>query len=41
MPDILHKIDIKSSPDDIYRALTTLEGLAGWSTPTTLGHPHA
>ena len=39
MPDILHKIDIKSSPDQTYRALTTLEGLAGWWTQTTQGNP--
>jgi uncharacterized protein YndB with AHSA1/START domain len=37
MPDILHKIDIKASPDETYRALTTLEGLAGWWTSTTHG----
>ena len=41
MPDILHKIDIKSSPNDTYRALTTLEGLAGWWTRTTHGNPNA
>jgi uncharacterized protein YndB with AHSA1/START domain len=38
MPDILHKIDIKASPDETYRALTTLEGLAGWWTSTTQGN---
>ena len=38
MPDILHKIDIKASPDETYRALTTLEGLAGWWTKTTQGN---
>lgn len=41
MPDILHKIDIKASPDETYRALTTLEGLAGWWTKTTQGKPNA
>ena len=41
MPDILHKIEIKSSPDETYRALTTLEGLAGWWTRTTQGDPNA
>ena len=40
MPDILHKIDIKSSPTDTYRALTTLEGLSGWWTKTTQGNPN-
>jgi uncharacterized protein YndB with AHSA1/START domain len=33
MPDILHMVGIRSSsPDDTYRALTTVEGLAGWWT---------
>ena len=38
MPDILHKVGIKSSsPDDVYAALTTLDGLSGWWTTNTLG----
>ena len=38
MPDILHKVGIKSSSlDDVYRALTTLEGLSGWWTSDTQG----
>lgn len=38
MVDILHKVGIKSSsPDDAYRALTTLEGLSGWWTNDTQG----
>jgi uncharacterized protein YndB with AHSA1/START domain len=38
MVDILHKVGIKSSsPDDVYRALTTLEGLCGWWTDNTQG----
>jgi uncharacterized protein YndB with AHSA1/START domain len=41
MPDILHKVDIKSSPNDTYRALATLEGLDGWWTRTTQGNPNA
>ena len=40
MPDILHKVDTKSSPNDTYRALSTLEGLAGWWTTTTKGNPN-
>jgi len=39
MPDILHKIDVKSSPSETYAALTTLDGLAGWWTRTTHGNP--
>ncbi len=38
MPDILHKVGIKSaSPNDVYQALTTVEGLSGWWTTTTRG----
>jgi hypothetical protein len=38
MPDILHKVGIKSSSlDDVYRALATLEGLSAWWTTTTEG----
>jgi uncharacterized protein YndB with AHSA1/START domain len=38
MPDILHRVGIKSSsPGATYRALTTIEGLAGWWTQDTQG----
>src|SRR6266851_4746265 len=38
MVDILHKVGIKSSsPDDVYKALTTREGLSGWWTNNTHG----
>jgi hypothetical protein len=38
MVDILHKVGIKSSSTGAaYKALTTLEGLSGWWTRTTLG----
>ena len=38
MPDILHKVGIKSSsPNDSYKALTTVEGLAAWWTSDTQG----
>ena len=38
MPDILHKVGIKSSSqNDVYRALTTLEGLSAWWTDNTQG----
>ena len=39
MADILHKIIIKSSPDKLYKALTTQEGLASWWTPMTEAQP--
>ena len=36
--DILHKVGIKSSSqNDVYQALTTLEGLSGWWTNDTRG----
>jgi uncharacterized protein YndB with AHSA1/START domain len=38
MPDILHRVETKSSPNDTYRSLTTLEGLAGWWTTDTQGN---
>ncbi len=42
MPDILHKVGIKSSsPQHAYRALTTPEGLAGWWTDDTQGEGDA
>ncbi|WP_316817570.1 SRPBCC domain-containing protein [Pedobacter nyackensis] len=38
MADILHRIGIKSSSiDDVYQALTTRHGLAGWWTSNTQG----
>ena len=37
MPDILHRVGIKSSLDDVYTALTTREGLAAWWTNKTQG----
>ena len=40
MADILHRIGVKdSSPDDVYAALTTLEGLSGWWARDTTGSP--
>jgi uncharacterized protein YndB with AHSA1/START domain len=38
MPDILHRVGIKSSSlDAVYKALTTREGLSGWWTNDTQG----
>ncbi|HEX3404224.1 MAG TPA: SRPBCC domain-containing protein [Acetobacteraceae bacterium] len=38
MPDILHKVGIRSSSlNDAYNALTTLEGLSAWWTTDTQG----
>jgi uncharacterized protein YndB with AHSA1/START domain len=38
MPDILHKVGIKSaSANNVYQALTTIEGLSKWWTTHTQG----
>ena len=38
MVDILHRIGVKSaSPEEVYDALTTIRGLAGWWTEETEG----
>jgi uncharacterized protein YndB with AHSA1/START domain len=37
MVDILHRVGIKSSPDAVYKALATREGVAGWWTNNTQG----
>lgn len=39
MPDILHEVTIKGSPDKIYKALTEQEGLAAWWTVHTDAKP--
>jgi uncharacterized protein YndB with AHSA1/START domain len=42
MPDILHKVGITSSSlDDVYKALTTINGLSGWWTCDTQGESAA
>ncbi|WP_225850412.1 SRPBCC domain-containing protein [Streptomyces sp. HPF1205] len=38
MVDILHRIGVVSAPEDVYRALTTVDGLAGWWTRDTDGN---
>jgi len=37
MVDILHRVGIKSSPAEVYKALATREGVAGWWTNNTQG----
>ena len=37
MPDILHGMAAKASPDETYRALATQQGLARWWTNDTKG----
>lgn len=37
MPEIDHEIKIKATPDQVFAALTTLEGVKSWHTPTASG----
>jgi uncharacterized protein YndB with AHSA1/START domain len=37
MFDILHRVGFKASPNSVYRALATPEGVAGWWTTETTG----
>jgi uncharacterized protein YndB with AHSA1/START domain len=37
MPDILHRVGVKASLADTYKAVATREGLAGWWTTSTTG----
>lgn len=37
MADILHRVGIKSSVDEVYKAVSTRAGLAAWWTTNTLG----
>ena len=38
MVDILHRVGVEgSTPEAVYRALTTVDGLAGWWTEDTTG----
>ena len=39
MADILHRIQIKSSPDKIYQAVTTAAGLSKWWTKDVKTNP--
>ena len=40
MVDILHRVGVeKASPEAVYTALTTIDGLAGWWTDQTTGDP--
>jgi uncharacterized protein YndB with AHSA1/START domain len=37
MVDILHRVGASTTPDKVYEALTTVEGLAGWWTTDVNG----
>lgn len=39
MPDIIHRVGIKSTPARVYKALSTIEGLSRWWTKDTRGDP--
>jgi len=38
MSDILHRVGINAPPDQVFAALTTVEGLRGWWVSTTNGN---
>ena len=37
--DIVHSVDIETTPDRLYEAITTQKGLAGWWTPQVKAEP--
>lgn len=37
MADIIHRVGIKASPDKVFKALSTVEGITGWWTKETSG----
>ena len=37
MVDILHRVGVTATPDKVYAALTTIDGLAGWWTTDVKG----
>ena len=37
MPDILHRVGIKSTPQKIFKALSTIDGLSHWWVVGTKG----
>ncbi|HET6743488.1 MAG TPA: SRPBCC domain-containing protein, partial [Kribbella sp.] len=39
MVDILHRVGVIAPQKDVYAALTTIDGLAGWWTEDTTGDP--
>ena len=41
MPDILHRVGVASTPEPVFAALTTIDGLAGWWTDSVEGEADA
>ncbi len=39
MPDILHRVGILASPEKVYAALATIDGLSHWWVVETTGNP--
>ena len=39
MPDILHRVGINTPPQEVYKALSTIDGLRHWWTRETAGDP--
>jgi uncharacterized protein YndB with AHSA1/START domain len=39
MVDILHRVGIAASPDKVFAALTTIEGVRGWWVGAATGNP--
>ena len=37
MPDILHRVGIRSSPQKVFNAISTIDGLTRWWTTNTAG----
>jgi hypothetical protein len=37
--DIVHSVDIETTPDRLYEAITTQKGLTGWWTPQVKAEP--
>ena len=37
MVDILHRVGVEATPERVFEALTTIDGLAGWWTTDTHG----
>ena len=37
MPDILHRVGIRSTADKVYKALSTIDGLSHWWVTETVG----
>ena len=39
METIVHSFEVKSPAENVYKAISTLQGLSGWWTKDTSGNP--